>query len=640
MPKKKSEKHQSVEDLRHAEYYNLQPVFDELYSKSKDGQTFDNLMNIILSEENIMLAYRNIKTNKGSNTPGTDKLTIGDIGKLSKAEVIEKVRFCLTGSKHGYRPKPVRRKDIPKPNGSTRPLGIPCIWDRLIQQCIKQVLEPICEAKFSENSYGFRPNRCVEHAIAETHRLMQKSHMYYVVEFDIKSFFDNVNHPKLMRQLWSLGIRDKKLLFIIKRILQAPIKLQDGSMIVPNKGTPQGGIISPLLANVVLNELDHWVDSQWINNEAVLKNYKLSTNKAGCPIRSTAYAAMRKTNLKEMYIIRYADDFRIFCRTYEQAQNTKIAITKWLEDRLKLVVSEEKTRIVNVKKRYMEFLGFKLKVYVKKGKFSVKSHVKDSQLEKITQTLKGLIVKASHPKKAIDETETIRVYNATVLGVQNYYSIATEISNDFRKVSYALQAIFASQYHEGKGKNRSLITKTGNPLTEFERERYGKCKMLRYTRHGKYPIYPISYAQPHPPISKKRAVCCYTEEGRKGLHDNLSMDKTILIQLMKEKIYDQSSEFSDNRLSLYSAQKGKCAVTQRVFTNTSDIHCHHKIPKEKGGNDKYNNLVLVMEPVHRLIHAKKAETIQNYIKILNLTKRQITKINKLREILELKPIAV
>ena len=85
MPKKKSEKHQSVEDLRHAEYYNLQPVFDELYSKSKDGQTFDNLMNIILSEENIMLAYRNIKTNKGSNTPGTDKLTIGDIGKLSKA---------------------------------------------------------------------------------------------------------------------------------------------------------------------------------------------------------------------------------------------------------------------------------------------------------------------------------------------------------------------------------------------------------------------------------------------------------------------------------------------------------------------------------------------------------------------------
>ena len=587
-----------------------------------------------------MLAYRNIKNNKGSNTPGTDKLTIADIGRLPKEEVISKVRYFTVGSKHGYRPKPVRRRDIPKPNGSTRPLGIPCIWDRLIQQCIKQVLEPICEAKFSENSYGFRPNRCVEHAIAETHRLIQKSHMYYIVEFDIKGFFDNVNHPKLMRQIWALGIRDKQLLFIIRRILQAPIRMPDGEMVKPTKGTPQGGIISPLLANIVLNELDHWVDNQWINNQAVLKNYKLRNNKAGCPIKSNAYTAMRRTNLKEMYIIRYADDFRIFCRTYEQAEKTKIAITKWLEDRLKLEISQEKTRIVNVKKRYMEFLGFKLKVYLRSEKFVVKSHVKESQLKKITQTLIGLIRKAAHPRKARDETETIRIYNATVLGVQNYYSIATHIAVDFRKVSYAVMAIMASQYHEGKGKRRSLLGKTGNPLTAFEQARYGKCKMLRYTRHGKHPIYPISYVQPHPPISKKRSVCCYTAEGRKGLHDNLTLDKDILIQLMKEELYDQSSEFSDNRLSLFSAQKGKCAITQRVFQNTSDIHCHHKMPREKGGTDKYSNLVLILEPAHKLVHAKKTETIQWYLNILKLTSFQITKINKLRELLELEPIPV
>lgn len=640
MPIKKSERHQSMEDLRHAEYYNLQPVFDDLYAKSKNGESFDNLMKVILSEENIMLAYRNIKNNKGSNTPGTDKLTIADIGRLPKEEVISKVRYFTVGSKHGYRPKPVRRRDIPKPNGSTRPLGIPCIWDRLIQQCIKQVLEPICEAKFSENSYGFRPNRCVEHAIAETHRLIQKSHMYYIVEFDIKGFFDNVNHPKLMRQIWALGIRDKQLLFIIRRILQAPIRMPDGEMVKPTKGTPQGGIISPLLANIVLNELDHWVDNQWINNQAVLKNYKLRNNKAGCPIKSNAYTAMRRTNLKEMYIIRYADDFRIFCRTYEQAEKTKIAITKWLEDRLKLEISQEKTRIVNVKKRYMEFLGFKLKVYLRSEKFVVKSHVKESQLKKITQTLIGLIRKAAHPRKARDETETIRIYNATVLGVQNYYSIATHIAVDFRKVSYAVMAIMASQYHEGKGKRRSLLGKTGNPLTAFEQARYGKCKMLRYTRHGKHPIYPISYVQPHPPISKKRSVCCYTAEGRKGLHDNLTLDKDILIQLMKEELYDQSSEFSDNRLSLFSAQKGKCAITQRVFQNTSDIHCHHKMPREKGGTDKYSNLVLILEPAHKLVHAKKTETIQWYLNILKLTSFQITKINKLRELLELEPIPV
>ena len=639
MPNKKSKKLQSMDDLRHAEYYNLQPIFDDLYAKSKNGEIFENLMELILSEENIMLAYRNIKNNKGSKTPGTDKLTIADIGRMSKEEVVSKVRYYTTGSKHGYRPKPVRRKDIPKPNGSTRPLGIPCIWDRLIQQCIKQILEPICEAKFSENSYGFRPNRCVEHAIAETHRLIQKSHMYYVVEFDIKGFFDNVNHPKLMRQIWTLGIRDKQLLYIIKRILKAPIKMSDGKVLIPDKGTPQGGIISPLLANIVLNELDHWIDNQWINNLPIMNNYSLKTNKAGCPIRSTVYAAMRKTKLKEMYIIRYADDFRIFCRTYEQAKNAKIAITKWLEDRLKLEISQEKTKIVNVKKRYTEFLGFKLKVYIRGKKFTVKSHVKDSQLQRITQTLTGLIKKAAHPRKAKDETEAIRIYNATVLGVQNYYSIATHIAMDFRKVSYAVMAIMASQYHEGKGKRRSLIAKKGNPLTAFEQERYGKCKMLRYTRHGKYPIYPISYVKPHPPISKKRSVCCYTAEGRKGIHDNLKLDKDILIQLMQEKVYDQSSEFSDNRLSLFSAQKGKCAITQRVFQNTSDIHCHHKVPREKGGTDKYSNLMLILEPVHKLVHAKKTETILWYLDILKLTSFQIQKVNKLREILELNPIA-
>ena len=148
MPKEKKEKIVSVDDLRHAEYYGMQETYDNLYAKSMKGEVFTNLMDIVLSRENILLAYRNIKTNTGSNTHGTDKLTIKDIRYLSPDAVVDKVRFIVTGSRHGYRPKPVRRKDIHKPYepSKTRPLGIPCIWDRLIQQCIKQVMEPICEA--------------------------------------------------------------------------------------------------------------------------------------------------------------------------------------------------------------------------------------------------------------------------------------------------------------------------------------------------------------------------------------------------------------------------------------------------------------------------------------------------------------
>ena len=300
MPKERK-KVLCMDAQRHAEYYGMQRTFDELYAKSKAGETFTGLMELVLSPDNIMLAYRNIKTNTGSYTAGTDKQNIGDIGRLPPAEVIGKVRKIVTGSEHGYRPKPVRRKDIPKPNGKTRPLGIPCIWDRLVQQCIKQILEPICEAKFSNNSYGFRPNRSVEHAISRTYSLLQRAHLHYVLEFDIKGFFDNVNHSKLIKQLWTLGIQDKQLLFVIRRILKAPIRMPDGSTVYPTKGTPQGGIISPLLANVVLNELDHWIDSQWTEHPVANRYGTWRTIRTSEVFdKSKGYQKMRNSNLKDI----------------------------------------------------------------------------------------------------------------------------------------------------------------------------------------------------------------------------------------------------------------------------------------------------------------------------------------------------
>ena len=623
MPKTKQEP--SVDSLRHAEYYGMQQTYDDLYAKSKNGELFPKLMDIVLSRENILLAYRNIKANSGSNTPGTDRLTIKNISCLSTEEVVDKVRRVENG-KRGYYPKPVRRKDIPKPNGSTRPLGIPCIWDRLIQQCIKQVMEPICEAKFSNNSYGFRPGRSVEHAISRTYQLMQLSHLHYVIEFDIRGFFDNVCHTKLIRQIWAMGIHDKHLIYVVKQILKAPIRMPDGSIEHPQRGTPQGGIISPLLANIVLNELDHWVESQWQKHPMVRK-YAILINKNGGENKGAGYHAMKKTGLKEMFIVRYADDFRIFCRTKSSAERTKIAVTQWLMKRLRLEVSEEKTKIVNVKRRYSEFLGFKIKVHPKAGKQVVTSHICDKRLQAEREKLIGQAKQMVCPRYGKTELDEIRIYNSMVMGIQEYYKIATAVNLDCRFLNRAVMTVLTSRLKTQTG-NR--LVKTGRKLTKVEKERYGKSAMIRYVAGSDEPIYPIGYIQHKHAKGYPLGKCYYSPTGRRTVHENLRINTPLMLKLMRQPSFGYNAEYMDNRISLFSAQWGKCAVTGRDFRTLDEIHCHHKTPKEAGGSDEYGNLILVLKSVHKLIHAKEASVIVRYSTLLNLDQKQMVALNKLR----------
>ncbi len=308
--------------LRNNEYYNSQKIYDTLYEQSKQGKNFTNLMDIICSEQNLLLAYRSIKKNGGSRTKGTNNKTILDVAKMSPQKYIDYMRARL----RDYHPQPVRRVEIPKPDGRKRPLGIPTIEDRLIQQSIKQVLEPICEAKFYEHSYGFRPNRGAHNAMARVHRLTNIEKFYYVIDVDIKGFFDNVDHGKLKRQMWSMGIRDKSLICVISKMLKAEIK----GIGMPTKGTPQGGILSPLLANIVLNELDWWIDSQWNNMPTHERVYTRTRNDRNNSIdKGNKFQSLRnRTNLKEMQIVRYADDFKIFCKSKSDAEKIFIAVKK------------------------------------------------------------------------------------------------------------------------------------------------------------------------------------------------------------------------------------------------------------------------------------------------------------------------
>ena len=186
--------------LRHAEYYDMQKTFDSLYADSKSGEVFGHLMDIISAPSNIKLAFRNIKGNDGSHTAGTDGRTIESLAVMPEDKFVKLIQKQF----RRYEPKAVKRVEIPKPNGKMRPLGIPCIIDRIVQQCILQVMEPICEAKFYEHSYGFRPCRSAENAISYAYGLAQRNKLHYVVDVDVKGFFDNVDHRKLLKQIWTL----------------------------------------------------------------------------------------------------------------------------------------------------------------------------------------------------------------------------------------------------------------------------------------------------------------------------------------------------------------------------------------------------------------------------------------------------
>lgn len=615
--------------LRHAEYYDFQEIQDKLYAESKSGRIFNKLVEVIIQPENIRLAYRNMKKNDGSRTPGTDGKTIADLEKISDEEIVTLVQRKLTW----YVPQSVRRVEIRKDNGKIRPLGIPTILDRLIQQCVLQVLEPICEAKFHDHSYGFRPNRSQQNAIAQVHKNMQLSHLHYVVDIDIKGFFDNVNHGKLLKQMWTMGIRDKKLLSIISAMLKAEV----AGIGFPEAGTPQSGIISPLLSNIVLNELDWWLASQW---EEIPTQYpfKMHPNPNGTPNKGNKFASLRRSKLKEVTCVRYADDFKIFTSSYQSAIKLFYATKNWLKERLGLDISPEKSKVVNLKEEYSEFLGFKLKLIPrgknKKGhtKYVVESHVKDKSIEKIRAKLKMLIHEIEYPQQGKHtEYQAISRYNSYVLGVHDYYSMATCVSRDFRQIAFPVQKSLKARLRK-RIKTAKQVRKKKIPLhiANVIKERYGKNDQLRYVNG--IALAPIGYIQHKFPMQKKAKANSYTIEGRTHIHKNLeAVNMRILHYLMRHPVAYRSIEYNDNRLSLYSAQMGKCAVTGKVL-EIGGIYCHHKVPRHLGGTDKYDNLILVCRDAHKLIHAINPQTIAKLTELLNLTPKQQKKVDALRSL--------
>lgn len=586
-------------------YYDSVEIQKELYAQSKSGKrNFRDLMELIVSDENILLAYRTIKANTGSKTKGTDGYTIMHMAEQNQAHFIQFMRDTILN----YHPRAVRRVWIPKPNGDKRPLGIPSIIDRLVQQMFLNILQPICEAKFYNHSYGFRPNRSTRHAIARVQTLININKLHYTVDIDIKGFFDNVNHNLLIKQLWNIGIKDKRVLSVISKMLKAPIKGEG----IPTKGVPQGGILSPLLSNVVLNDLDHWVANQWDTFDKTRHTYAGNDKKL---------RALRDgTNLKEGFIVRYADDFRIMARDYKTAYKWFHAVRKFLKDRLKLDISPEKSRVINLRKKSSEFLSYKFKTAKKRDKVVAFTYVSDKKSKQIKDTLKRHI-------EAIQKDtslENINRYNSTVLGMHHYFKYATHASVAFRDLDFRLMKTLRSRL-----KNiASYEYPSGLPPQASYRKYYPVTR--RTYRIGDLFFFPIGNIKFIPNLNYSQSTNPFDNDR------DFAWDSQIAI-LMRSRLPNRSVEYMDNRLSVYSMQKGRCAITG-IPLRASDVHCHHKTPSHLGGGDDFKNLIIVHREIHRLIHATNEETIKKYLHYFSLNAMQLRKLNQLRSLCKLNKV--
>lgn len=598
-----------MQTLRYWDYYGMTDTFTTLYDRATNKETFSKLYDVITSRENILLAYRTMKSNKGSRTPGTDGKTIADIQKLSEDELVHDIQNKLKN----YCPNKVRRKRIEKDNGKWRPLGIPCILDRIIQQCFKQVLEPIAEAHFYNHSYGFRPLRSTHHAMARVQFLVNHSQLHYVVDIDIQGFFDNVNHGLLIKQLWNLGIQDRRTLACISKMLKAEI---DGEG-VPLKGVPQGGILSPLLSNIVLNDLDQWIAGQW---ELFPMNEPYKT-------RSGELYAKRRSTLKEGYIVRYADDFKVLCRDWRTAQKWYHAVKLYLKERLKLDISPEKSQIVNLRKRESEFLGFTIRANKKGNKRVAHTGIKANNKRKIKEEAKARIKKL----RASPTAQNALLFNSFVLGIHNYFKWATHVNPEFSRLAYDLRAFMFNRLKQ--------IGKYQHPENPPPTYKKFYSRGFRTFKLANVYLYPLADVKTRNTMSFSQQRTLYTAEGREQIHQKLRPDlQHEVALLMKSNIPNRSVEYMDNRISRYSMKMGRCEVTG-MYLSAADVHCHHYVPLHLGGSDKFANLRILHKEVHRLIHATCKQTIDGLWAKLGITEPMQNLINQYRTKCELEPIS-
>lgn len=375
---------------------------------SSQSDTKQSLMERILSKDNLNEAYLQVVRNKGA--AGVDGMTVEELGGYL-SENGENIREQLRTRK--YRPQPVRRVEIPKPEGGTRKLGVPTVTDRFVQQAVAQVLTPIFEEKFHDHSYGFRPNRCAQQAVLKALEMMNDGHSW-IVDIDLAKFFDTVDHDKLMT-IFGRTIKDGDVISVVRKFLVSGVMIDDEyeDTIV---GTPQGGNISPLLANVMLNELDKELEERGLD------------------------------------FVRYADDLIIMVGSRQAAERVMKSVTRFIEERLGLKVNAEKSKVD--KPKGIKYLGFGFYFDAFAKGYKARPHPKAA--EKFRAQMKKLTCRSW----GVSNAYKVEKLNQLIRGWINYFKIGSmkglckRIDENIR---YRLRMCIWKQWKTPKNRAKNLI---------------------------------------------------------------------------------------------------------------------------------------------------------------------------------------